>query len=321
MSSFSFGSDPEFMLKKGSKYISAIDVVEGDIVNRIERSGHQFYWDNVLAECAIKPSFSKEEAVANFQEALKIYAEIVAPCKLTIQASQEYPKEALEDERARNAGCKFDTCAYLCKDMKDADSARDAIKNSSLRTCGGHIHLGQSEGVLDGAGPEPIIAVFLMDLFLGIPSLFISKDPTASRRRGIYGQAGRYRSKPYGFEYRSLDNFWLASPTLLELIYDVCNFVVERVEGNDWQGMWSFDEEMYWDMKSDGLDPGPSFMLRGFEPDYKFKIKKCIDESNKETAKEFLEWTQDIMAPSLFRRLEKAMNRKTPYNFYKEWSL
>jgi len=323
MSKFSFGSDPEFMLKKGNEYISAIAVVPGDIGARIQKNGHEFYWDNVMAECAIKPSYSKDEALVNFQEALKLYAEIVAPCKLVAQASQDYSEKALagdgpDDKRARTAGCKPDTCAYLMKKMKGADSARDAIAGGSLRTCGGHIHLGQDGGVLDGSGPEPVLAVYSLDLFLGIPSLFMDNDPTSAKRREIYGHAGRYRAKPYGFEYRSLGNFWLASPKILELVYDICEFVVGFVEGEEWKDLWQFNEDLYWELLGDEIDPGESFSCKLFD---KFKLKECIDNNDTKNAKMFLEFAEEYMPESLYARVKSQMARRSTYNLYKEWSL
>jgi len=316
---FSFGSDPEFMLKNGDNYVSAIDVVPGSITKRIEKEGHQFYWDNVLAECAIKPSYSNEEMVENFRTCLRLYAEIVEPCYLVPQSSQEYPDHLLVDKRARKAGCKFDNCVYLMKQMKGEDSARDAIKNGSLRTCGGHIHLGQSGGWLDGDGPEVAIAVYCMDLFLGIPSLFMDRDPTSAQRRRIYGQSGRFRNKPYGFEYRSLSNFWLASPKVASLIYDVCEFIVDLTGSKKkWKKLWSFNEEYFYDLLADGKDGGDAFQSKLFE---KMKLKDCIDNNDKKTAKNFLQIVEQQMPVELYKRLKTEMSKKTVYNLYKEWSL
>jgi hypothetical protein len=139
---FSFGTDPEFMLKKGSRYVSAIPLVKATHEEPIIRGDHRFYWDNVLAECAVKPAYSKEEAVFNIGDCLKHYAEIVKPAKIVIQASHTYPKSAMQDKGAMEAGCKPDSCAYTMRLMKDELSPRSQVANSSFRTCGGHIHLG-----------------------------------------------------------------------------------------------------------------------------------------------------------------------------------
>lgn len=322
MSKFSFGSDPEFMLKNGDRYVSAIEVVLGDIANRITVRGHQFYWDNVLAECAINFGRHKTEVIDNFRDCLGIYAEMVHPHVLVAQASQEYPPEALQDERSQIVGCKPDTCAYM---MEVATPPRDKMCGKPLRSCGGHIHLGQEEGILDGDGCEPVIIVHLLDLFLSIPAMFIEKDPTSAARRSLYGQAGRYRPKPYGIEYRSLGNFWLASPKLVELVYDICDFTISFVETGHWKQLWSFDEELYWELNADydSEDPArqstaPAFQCKLYD---KWRLKECIDTYNRTAAKRFMKLVEDYVPSKLFGRIEKAARRKKSYDMYKEWGI
>jgi hypothetical protein len=36
----------------------------------------------------------------------------------------------------------------------------------------------------------------------------------------MYGQAGAFRIKPYGMEYRVLSNAWLQTPELMGWVYD-----------------------------------------------------------------------------------------------------
>lgn len=64
---------------------------------------------------------------------------------------------------------------------------------------------------------NPAILIPLMDLFVGIPSVLIDRDPNASSRRMMYGKAGDFRYQPHGIEYRTLSNFWLKSYTLMHL--------------------------------------------------------------------------------------------------------
>jgi len=314
MSQFSFGTDPEFMLKKGNRYVSAIPIVNANHEAPIIKGDHRFYWDNVLAECAVKPAFSKEEAVANIGDCLKKYAEIVAPAKLVIQASQTYPKSAMKDKGAMEAGCKPDSCAYTMRLMKGDLSPRDQVANSSFRTCGGHVHIGSE--TLTGEGPEAVFLIYLMDLFLGVPSIFMDIDETAPRRRTLYGQAGRFREKPYGMEYRSLSSFWLSSPVLVELIYDVSNFVLELLE--DGQNIIGWDEDMYWDLRLDNVPFGEAFQFVDFDKNI---LKNCIDGSNRKIAKEFLNFVEMQMPATLYNRMKKQMGKRKQYDLYKEWSL
>lgn len=315
MSNFTFGSDPEFMLKKGDEYVSAIPVIGASNKNPIIFNEHRFYWDNVLAECAVKPASSKEEAVENHRECLKHYAKIVSPFKLVPQASQEYPDSAMKEKEALIAGCKSDNCAYTMRIMKGELSASAKIQNSNFRTCGGHIHLGQESGALVSGGPDVIFAVYLMDLFIGIPSIFIDKDPTSAKRRNLYGEAGRHRIKPYGFEYRSLSSFWLSSPKLLELMYDISDFIIEFLEKQD---IVQWNEDLYFTLLGNEEPTGDSFTFKDFD---KFNLKKCIDQSDKRKAKHFISYIETKVPKTLFTKIQKEMSRRKQYDMYKEWSL
>lgn len=237
---FSFGSDPEFMITKNGEYKSAIGIVQGSRFNRIRIKGHEFYFDNVLAECAIKPSRSKAEAVANFKECLQLYVEMVHPFKLVAQASQRFDRKELQHEEAKKVACDPEFCPY---DMKQGDSPTEEILYGTLRTCGGHIHLGEEEL---GDGNRGILAMYMMDLFLGVPSLWLDKDPTSATRREMYGAAGRYRVKDYGMEYRALSNFWLQSPRLVSFVYDVSEFATNYVISGHADEHWSFDWDVFY---------------------------------------------------------------------------
>lgn len=41
------------------------------------------------------------------------------------------------------------------------------------------------------------------------------------------------RPKDYGIEYRTLSNFWLASPRHVNLIHDLCGFVIGFMQKDD----------------------------------------------------------------------------------------
>ena len=72
MSQMTLGADPEFMLCKDGEIHSAIGIIQGDIDNRINIKGHQFYWDNVMAECAVRPESRKEKVLISFKECFQI---------------------------------------------------------------------------------------------------------------------------------------------------------------------------------------------------------------------------------------------------------
>ncbi|GAF96989.1 unnamed protein product, partial [marine sediment metagenome] len=114
----------------------------------------------------------------------------------------------LDCDEARRFACDPDFDPY---DISINVMAPDASEGT-LRSCGGHIHLG-NEKVGDDFDMQ-LEVVKTMDIFLGMPSLLLDKDPTSQRRRELYGKAGAHRPKPYGVEYRALGNFWLSHPKL-----------------------------------------------------------------------------------------------------------
>ena len=144
MGKFSFGSDPEMMVvdKKGNLK-SAIGIVPGKKLERYDLGGgHKAYYDNVLAECEIKPSYSPEEAVANFGDCIKRCANLIKPYRLVIQASATFPKKECEHPDALVFGCDAEYDAYdvlICQPPS-------LKEGNTFRSAGGHIHIGFDGG-------------------------------------------------------------------------------------------------------------------------------------------------------------------------------
>lgn len=305
-----YGSDPEFMLLLNGEHVSAIPLVPGTAEERYNKNGHSFYWDNVLAECAIAPGTGHDEAIENFRSCFKTYAEIVAPCRLVTQASADYPDSQLQDKKCRIAGCAKDYCVYTGKQKKPP---KNIIEKTSLRTGGGHIHLGQRSGVLHEDTWESWITVYMLDLFVGVPSLFMDHDPTSGRRREVYGQAGRYRPKSYGMEYRSLGNFWLSSPELVKLIFEMCDFAVAFTEDERWKQFWSFDEEVYFNT----IQLQKAYKCHGYDVK---DLRNALDRCDKEAGKRFMPLIKSSYPGQLWGKFCKAMGNKN-YDLYKEWGI
>ncbi|MFC0272712.1 YheC/YheD family protein [Metabacillus herbersteinensis] len=71
--------------------------------------------------------------------------------------------------------------------------------------CGGHLHFGI---------PSSLSLLRAFDHYLALPIAMIEETRTAKlRRRTNHGGLGRYRVKPYGFEYLSLSS-WIIDPSL-----------------------------------------------------------------------------------------------------------
>lgn len=313
----SWGTDPELMLMdKDDNYISAIDVVQGSPEHRLEIEGHEFYYDNVLAEFAMKPATSKKQALAYLKECLELYAEVVSPYRLVAQAYQTYPNSIWEqvnentgEPLAATAGCAIDRCGYLVKDM---EAPKEIIQNSTERSGGGHVHIGD-ERLLREYGLYLAPSAVIMDLLIGVPSLFLDLDPTSPKRRRIYGQAGRFRICDYGMEYRTPGNFWLKSPKLAGLMYDLCEFVCDLVcNDKKLEKFCTVDPKKYASAK-----PAQAYF---YTFDSK-KVKSVINKSNKKkNGAELYDLAMSILPKGLAADVNKEIV-KGDYDLYEEWNL
>jgi hypothetical protein len=302
-----FGSDPEFMLVRDGRFFSAIGIVSGTKTCRLQQNGHEFYYDNVMAECAIKPSSSKEETLHNFRECFKHYAKLVKPYKLTPQASYNYHSQQLLHKDARDVGCKTEYCAYMLQELKDENTIH-VIKRTNFRSAGGHIHLG-SKSLQDSYNQA--FTVRMLDLFLGLPLVFIDRDDTAPMRREMYGKAGRHRRPAHGLEYRTPGNYWLSSPRLVELVYDLCMFSVKFVEAGRHYKFWRVGDENrpdYWN----------AHQCFGYDLQ---QLRNAIDHSNLPTGEKFLHLIRHHLPVQLMRGLADAAEDRNKCDFYQEWGL
>lgn len=314
MARFSIGSDPEFMLIREKTFRSAIGIVPGDKFERHVIGKHQFYYDNVLAECAIAPARSKSGFVTNIQDCLTKLANLVAPNELFMRAAQDYPQKELEHPEAKKIGCDPEICAY---DLQQIKPNRQEFAGSSLRTAGGHIHLGAS---IAKEAFGCYSCVRMLDLFLALPAIYIEQDPTAKTRKQWYGQAGRFRQPPHGVEYRTLSNFWLASPVLVELVYDICGFVLKYVEDGRHEQFWFIDikalkDEKVWEKK--GFTPASCHRCFGYDAQ---KLRNIINTMDRTSGEQLMELVKKEMPPKLYRRIEEA-SQPHQYNLYKEWNI
>jgi len=222
---FVAGADPELMIRspEGS-LISAIGLVPGTKKKPRKVKNGAIQHDNVMAEFNVNPARSSEEFVEHMRDVLIELSGIVAPNRLVVQASAEFPEKELQNQKARIFGCDPDFDSWSLRMNQIAGDAAE----SPFRSAGGHLHIGKTKKtaeMLDNPYGK-IEVVKMLDIFVGIPSILLDPDPTSPARRALYGKAGAHRPKTYGVEYRALGNFWVRSPQLVELVYSLADVAV-----------------------------------------------------------------------------------------------
>ena len=316
MSSFMLGTDPEFVLLESGVPISAINRVPGDKKNRHHVGQNDFYYDNALAECSVEPSRDRNHFVSNIKIALQQYSGVVRPATLGLIAAVHFSQKELDHPEAMKIACDPERCAYTLDEVNRED-AENLLQSTTLRTAGGHIHVG-SEIIKQGR--NALFATRMFDLFLGTASIFIDKDPTSLERRKLFGRAGRYRKPDHGVEYRTLSNFWLASPAHVGFIWDMSEFVVDFVTNQKHLDFWEVDEETLADddaWNQDDFDPANCHVCYGYDV---HSLREAIDEHDKSKGQEFLDFVKELLPSKINDQIDKLAEMPL-LNLYEEWNI
>ncbi len=166
--------------------------------------GFAYLEDNAALEFNIPPQSTADGFVETIKTAKRwLQRNKLDPQELTMSDSNVLvlaPKYQA-DPRGKEVGCLADFDAYGNGDAPKEREPFDANVLGNKRYAGGHFHIAYNHTVI-----PPFVAARFLDLYLTLP--WLEYDRQADRRK-VYGQAGLYRPKPYGLEYRSMSNWWL----------------------------------------------------------------------------------------------------------------
>jgi len=301
---FTIGTDPEFFLRRDDgKFISAIPFIEGTKeAPKPLASGGNIQRDNVAVEFATIPAVDGKDFVDKIKNTFKdVKKEIPNGCSLEVLPSANFEEDELDHEEAKRFGCDPDYDAWELKE-NEAPKCKDA----TLRTCGGHVHVGKADGDGNDFLTDPygkIAVVRVMDSIHGVISVILDNSKAAITRRKLYGKAGSHRpvSKESGgfydgVEYRVLSNFWFKSPQLVMLIDSLTFDALKIVRELDYERLVAdIGEERICEIINKGLIEDAYKVLEDF-------IKPLLSKN------------------SLYY-LEECMANIENYDFKKEWEL
>ncbi len=220
---FTIGADVEMFLKSHGKYVAVQPYVKGTKKKPqpLPNSGGNVQRDNVAIEFGIVPSDNKDSFVRYVGSTLRdVVAVLPKDVSIEISSSADFPKDQLEHKECKEFACSPDYNAWTMSKNVMSDTASEG----TLRSCGGHIHYGFipntiNHFLVDEDGKAAFIR--LLDHLLGSVSVILDNSDASIKRRTLYGKAGCYRNTSYGVEYRTLSNFWIKSPLLTELMYEL----------------------------------------------------------------------------------------------------
>jgi hypothetical protein len=219
ISRITIGADPECFIvvrdnHNGDTPYPIVGMLGGTKDNPLViADGYAVVEDNVMAEFNIPPTNSVEEFIKSNKFMLSIIIQMVRGYnplfELDFSPALRFEEHFLQSEQAKEFGCLPDFSAYT--NLKKQPSAEEA---GTLRTAGGHIHIGW-EGPKDFKVQQAVCRAF--DLMVVLPFMLIEPD---NERRELYGAPGSMRPKSYGVECRSLSCFWLSSDYLMGWVFE-----------------------------------------------------------------------------------------------------
>jgi hypothetical protein len=220
---FTIGADPEMFLTKDGVYVAVQPYVDGtkDKPQPLPMGGNA-QRDNVAIEFGVKPAASKLSFIQNIGDTLIDLQNLLPEgVELDVVPSANFPRKELKHKECTLFGCDADYNAWT---LQINEPPKDAAKGT-FRSCGGHVHLGyvpkSKYDFLKDPDSKPIV-IQVLDCTLGYASTVLDNSKAAVERRILYGKAGCYRPTEYGVEYRTLSNYWIKSPDLVNMVYSMC---------------------------------------------------------------------------------------------------
>ena len=175
-------------------------------------------------EFNIPPAESKEQLKENINKIKTFLSNTVGLMGLQFSKSSAtlFPMDQLSNPKAMVFGCDPDFDAWNGGAVNPKPRANDW----RLRSCGGHVHIGEKiESVEDAQR-----LIRWMDFCAGVPSTVLDDG---FLRKSLYGKRGAYRIKPYGVEYRTLSNFWIWEDKLIDFVWNATQLAVENWNKKD----------------------------------------------------------------------------------------
>jgi hypothetical protein len=224
------GSDPELFVTQKGKFRCAAGLIPGtkEVPHPVKNGAVQI--DGFALEFNTDPASTEDEFVGNVTSVMDQLRQMVEPqgYEFAIVPSARFNGNHFnaQSDEAKELGCTPDYNAYTMAENPKPDN------KTTMRTASGHVHIGFTEGA-DPNSEEHMIRcstlIKQLDVYLGLPSLFFDSDV---KRRKMYGQAGSFRPKPYGVEYRVLSNAWLLSEARMRFVYSqTVKAVNDLIEG------------------------------------------------------------------------------------------
>lgn len=217
------GADPEVFLRNAAGFFPSTGLLGGTKQNPFSfADGFAVQEDNVTAEYNIPPATSKEDWTKYHKIAWDYLQERVGnDVELVAQSAAEFDSSWFERiPQLMESGCDADFSVYTFE-----SSAPQGSLDNKTRFAGGHVHVSCD---YDWDGIQSLVR--WLDLLIAVPFVRMDSD---NRRRLLYGQAGVFRMKPYGIEYRTPSSVWTRYPKWQAYVYEAAQLACKILDDKE----------------------------------------------------------------------------------------
>ena len=246
-----YGTDPELFITNDGELVPAFTFLpdkKNPIPVEDRVSGHtakaNIFWDGFQAEFNTPPCFCLAYLVDGIRLGYKSVldqAQIKYPnAKVTFKNVFEIPKATMRLAEAEHTalGCEPSENAYAMCGKAVLDG-----RKLKYRFAGGHIHVAHPNVDLNNKPRYGLTGntwtrddiearVKTLDMIIGVYSVGAAASIDNPIRRRFYGLAGEYRIPKYGFEYRTLSNWWHVHPGISNLVLMMTRMAMHLHEEN-----------------------------------------------------------------------------------------
>lgn len=252
MSTFKIGCDPEiFVFNEDTFKFEFPLFIPGTKEQPYRVNKGAIQRDGASAEINIDPASSADEFYDNIREVIYggLLPHLKAAGNYKLALLPAIPLPRTDDKSLLVLGCDPDYNAYnkgqanpIPKDglYSFYDPLTGLSSHNYIRTASGHVHVGWTDGEKDYANPakphfiDCMVVTNQLDVFLGVPLVGncfhnVNRNNEAIRRQ-LYGNAGAFRPKPYGMEYRVPSCVWLSTKENIQRVFHLTTFAMMALE-------------------------------------------------------------------------------------------
>jgi hypothetical protein len=176
----------------------------------------------------------------------------------------------------------FDNIEHVLHNAYDFD--RNKSKNSNFVITNGFVKI-SDDMFLDKNNVR--VFVYLLDLFLGIPSLFIDNDPSQIIRR-LYYKSGDYTKYQNTIEYKLLSNDWMFDPSKIKFVYRIIDFCFNFLKEEKYEKFYEVADDFVY--------------IYGYDFN---EVIKIIDKLKLNDAEKYMRFISNFLPENLCKDLEK----------------